>query len=150
MYGRSRATLFLIEKLIVITVFALCAAACVQIFAESFITANDSRNMKNALVAAKNGAERFKAFEDLLETAAALGGGLVDISGCESAVVYYDEDWQESSESGAAYVMRLERVEGEPPYICHLSVETIDREEILSFTVAASAGSSLYISSEQP
>lgn len=150
MYGRSRATLFLIEKLIVITVFALCAAACVQIFAESFIMANDSKNMNNALVAAKNGAERFKAFEDLSETAAALGGGLVYVAGRESAVVYYDEDWQESSESGAAFVMRLELIAGEPPYICQLSVETIGREEILSFTVAANAGGNSYISSEQP
>jgi len=136
MFAKSRTTLFLIEKLIVIVVFALCASACVEIFAESFIMANDSRNMNNALVAAKNGAERFRANEDLSVTAAALGGRFYD-AGNGSAVVYYDEDWHTSGESGAAFAMRLSRIEGEPSYICWLSVEKIDGEEILSFTIAA-------------
>jgi len=136
MPGKSRATLFLIEKLIVITVFALCAAACVEIFTEAFIAADDTRNMNNALIAAKNGAERYKANSDLLETAQALGGRHNN-AGCESVEVYYDKDWLASSESDAAFVMRLSRVDGEPLYICRLSVERIDGEEILSFTAAA-------------
>ena len=136
MYGKSRTTLFLIEKLIVIVVFALCAAASVGIFVEAFIMSNDSRDMNNALIAAKNGAERFRASEDLSGTAEALGGRLYD-AGRESAAVYYDEDWQAVGETGAAYVMRLSRVEGEPSYICRLSVERIDGNEILSFTIAS-------------
>jgi len=136
LFSKSRTTLFLIEKLIVIVVFALCAAACVEIFTEAFLMASDSRNMNYALVAAKNGAERLKANGDMSGTAEALGGRHND-SGLESVIVYYDGDWQASSEAGAAFVMRLSRIEGEPPHLCRLSVEKIGGEEILSFTAAA-------------
>ena len=139
MSGRSRAALFLIEKLIVIAVFALCASAYAGIFVESYITSSDARNLNHALVAAKNGAERYKAFGDVRVAAQSLGG-LVSGAGEEDVIVYYNEDWQVSGEDGAAFVMSIRRVDGEPQFLRELSIEKvagIAGEEILSFTVSA-------------
>ena len=139
MTGRSRAALFLIEKLIVIAVFALCAAACASIFVESFIMSNEAKDLNNALIVAKNGAERFKAYDDLEEVARSLGGDYLS-AWDKSVVVFYDENWRVTMEHLAAYAMTLRPVDGEPSFIRLLTVETVDRKEILSFTVSARAG----------
>jgi len=136
MTGRSRAALSLIEKLIVIVVFALCASACASIFVESYITSGDARDLNHALVAAKNGAERYKAYGDPYATAQSLGGRVSGADG-DCVVVYYDDGWRVSGEDGASYVMSLRSVDGEPQFIRELSVGKVTGEEILSFTVAA-------------
>jgi len=138
MTGRSRTALFLIEKLIVIAVFAICASACVSIFVDSYISSNEAKNLNHALVAAKNGAERFKAYDDLEGMASSLGGEYRN-AGDKSVVVFYDENWRVTLEPGAAYEMSLRLIDGEPNFIRKLTVETVDREEILSFTVSSRA-----------
>jgi len=137
MTGRSRAALFLIEKLIVIAVFALCAAACASIFVEAYITANAAKDMNQALVVAKNGAELFKAYGDPYETAGLLGGEYWILDKDEAIVVFYDKNWRITPEHDAEYVMSLRLIDGEPEYIRKLTVESVARDEILSFTVAA-------------
>jgi len=136
MTGRSRAALFLIEKLIVIAVFALCASACAGIFVEAFITSGDARDLNHALVAAKNGAERYKAYGDAQRTAQSLGGRVYGAYG-ENVAVYYDDNWRVSGEDGAAFVMSLRSIDGEPQFIRELSVDKVTGEEIISFTIAA-------------
>jgi len=44
MVRRSRSTLFLMEQLIVIAVFAICAAACVKILTTSYFMAKQTRD----------------------------------------------------------------------------------------------------------
>ena len=133
MKGRAKALLFLMEQLVVITVFAICAAVCAAIFAASYITAHDARDLNYALIAAKNGAETYKAAGNLEETAEILKGQ-VDSQG--SMIVYFDGDWRASGETGAEYALRFTG-EGPLPYVYELSVQKITGEEIISFTVAA-------------
>jgi len=137
MTGKSRSTLFLIEKLIVILVFALCSVACVEIFVSAYIASNDAKDLNYALVAAKNGAERYKAYDaDMSETARSLGGVF---SGADegAVVVFYDEGWLVSGEQDAVYSMRLRPVGGTSASACELSISKVSGEEILSFMVAA-------------
>ena len=141
MNNRSRSTLFLIEQLIVIAVFALCAAACVRILADSYFTATNSRDLSNALLAAESGAESFKATGGNIGRVAELMRGVSDnVNGSPAAVVYYDRQWNVCGESAAFYklslvcdgpVERLALFEGE------LSVEKITGEELVSLTVVA-------------
>ena len=142
MSGRSRSSLFLIEQLIVITIFAVCASACVKIFVGSYLMANDTRDRNQALVAAKGAAECYKAYGDLEKTAAALTGR--GYNGTDAAArvacVYYDKEWRFCGEKEAAYVLRLRESEGREseryPALCEISVEKITGEELIAFTVA--------------
>ena len=142
MNWRSRSSLFLMEQLIVIAIFAVCACICVNIFIGSFLMANDTRNLNRALAAAKGGAECYKAYGDLKKTAAVLGGS--EHSG-PVAVVYYDTEWRTCGETEAAYVLRLKELHPEKttegnlafPSLCKLSVEKMSGGEIIGFTVAA-------------
>ncbi|MDR0273537.1 MAG: hypothetical protein LBI27_09500 [Clostridiales bacterium] len=64
---KSKSSLFLMEQIVVITVFAICAAVCVKILSLSFIMTDDAVVTRNALLAAENAAESFKAFSGDLE-----------------------------------------------------------------------------------
>ena len=141
-FGRrlQRSSVFLIEQVMAITVFAVCAAVCAGVFAESYYRASDARDVNFALMAAKNGAEAYKAFGNTEEAAAVLGGGAY---GPGEAAVYYDRNWRVCGESSAetAYVLRLAAVEGaDAPLLCDLSVERAAGGELVSFTVAAKGG----------
>ena len=145
MNGRSRSTLFLIEQLIVITIFAVCASVCVNIFIGSYLTANEVRGINHALIAAKNGAECYKEYGDPGKAAAFLSGREHAL-GVSYAVVYYDAGWRVCDVEEAAYMMSLRNVpaneklthEGAKyPLLCELSVEKITGEELIGFTVSA-------------
>ena len=129
MDGRARTSLFLMEQVIAVTVFAVCAAVCAAIFTEAFFTANDAKDINYAIIAAKNGAETYKIYGSPEETAAALGGRAGSPG---SAAVYYDRNWRVCGEPEAAYIMRIN--------LNSLSVERMTGEEIIAFTVAAGAG----------
>ena len=141
MNNRSRSTLFLIEQLIVIAVFALCAAACVRILADSYFTATNSRDLSNALLAAESGAESFKATGGNIDRVAELMRGVTDnVNGSPAAVVYYDSQWKVCGESSAAYRMSLVcgDAAGRPAlFEGELSVEKITGGELVSLTVVA-------------
>jgi Tfp pilus assembly protein PilE len=121
---RSKAGLFLIELLIVLTVFAVCAAVCVRIFTEAHLTAAHSRDTVSALNIARNAAEQFKAqgvFEDSL--------------------YYYCANWERRHDEGdAAFAMRITYVEDAPLLSCVITVSRMTGEEIVSLPAASRRG----------
>ena len=142
MNQRSRSTLFLMEQLIVVAIFAICAAACVRILTASYFMATETREMSNAIRTAESSAECYKAVSgDIGKAAQVLGGSSVSIDGSAAAVVYYNKDWRVCGEGEAHYVLRLvsggdaagaaKLLPGE------LSIEKLTGEEIIAFSVAA-------------
>lgn len=141
MKHRSKSTLFLIELLIAIAVFAACAAICVKILVYSYTMATDGRDLRNALRAAENGAELYKASGGNAEDVAARLGGIVhEEDGAHIVVVFYNRDWRVCEESAASYSMRLVCSEPDGAYAPHhgeLAVLHITGDEIMAFSVAA-------------
>ena len=142
MNNRSRSTLFLIEQLIVVAVFAICASACIRIFTDAYFNANNSKDISSALLIAESGAESFKATSgDLGKVAQMLGGVTDNVNGSSAAVVYYDKQWRPCGESAAIYKLCL--VSGGPDgrfaflKSGELSVEKLTGEELIAFTVMA-------------
>ena len=142
MNTRSRSTLFLIEQLIVVTVFAICAAACVRIIVSAWYMARESRDINNAIHAAESGAESYKAVAgDISKTAGILGGNVRGADG--AAVVYYDSKWRVCPEddADACYMMKL--TSGSPGagdtllVAGELSVARLTGEELITFPLAA-------------
>ena len=140
MSNRSRSTLFLIEQLIVIAVFAVSAAACTGILTSAYFTAMDSRDTSRAILAAENGAESFKATGgDLGKTAQILGGTSGRVDGEAAAIVYFDKQWQTSSEEDAMYRMLLTGVVPDTELdllIGDLFVEKLTGELLIAFPIA--------------
>lgn len=124
---RRKSTLFLVEQLIVIAVFALCAIACISILTTSYFMARDSRDTANALIEAQNCAEAFKAF----------GGNTVF-----GTVVYYDKNWQKTdTENDAEFVLVLDgdvqlQTDGSAFYDGKVSVDKITGKSLVILPVA--------------
>ena len=133
MNGHSRSTLFLMEQLVVILVFAICSAVCVTIFVESYQMERHSLDMNYALLAAGSGAECYKASGgDTRKAAERLSDFSVFSGG--AAAVYYDEDWNPCGEAGAFYVLRITP---ESSLRAEITVGKADGEEFVTLTVAA-------------
>ena len=138
---RSKSTLFLIEQLIVIAVFAICATACIRIVTNAYFLAKDSRDVSNAMIVAQSGVDSFKAVAGDFERAAELLGGTVrNLPNPDTLVVYYNDNWQVSGEGDASYIMLLiadrRYVQPEGLTIGELTVEKISGDELLAISVA--------------
>lgn len=113
------------ELLIVILVFAACAAICVNLFSSSFEIATNAHDTENATTLAENGAECYKAMGGNIEAALDFLGGR-----------YYNEYRLPCSASEATYELRLSEL-SDAPRMCSLSVVRADGVELIAFTVAA-------------
>ncbi len=103
----SKNSLFLMELIIVILVFSISAAACMQIFAAAKRFSLQSEAIAGANLRAQSAAEIFKAANgNLAETARLLGG---EYDGAALSV-YYDADWRVSGE-GAEYTLLISRAQ---------------------------------------
>jgi len=141
MNNRSRSTLFLIEQLIVIAVFALCAAACARILSAAYFSANDSRDLSNAIHTAESCAEAFKAVGGDQEKVTEILGGTLGVNNDVNTVAYYDGDWLVCGKENANYRVVLSVAD---PTIRDtqllagvVSVQKLGGEEIFAITVAA-------------
>ena len=124
--ANSKASLFLMEQVIVLAVFAACAAVCIYILIFSYQTAVDAADAKNALFVAESAAESHKA------VASVLPGGAV--------YVYYDNNWQISNKENASFVLSIIGRQAEHVGLADISVSKIIGGELISLTAARRVG----------
>jgi len=141
MNKQSRSTLFLIEQLIVVAVFAICSAACVRILTYAFFTARESKDVRDAILVAECAAESYKAVSgDIGKVARILGGSSGVIESDDAAIVYYDKQWQVCAVDEADYCLRLINGTSAPSspslFFSDILVEKLTGEELVAFTVA--------------
>ena len=142
MTSRSKSTLFLIEQLIVIAVFAICAAACISILTAAFFKANDTRATSQAIHKAESAAEVFKATGGDVETVANILGGFngTDISGNLFVTVFYDTMWKLSDYTQRSFVLHIVYEQADRNSmvtVAELTVERVTGEELVAFQLAA-------------
>jgi len=125
--NRSKSTLLLIEQIIVIAIFAVCAAVCVNIIASSYLITARAVDTRNALSIAERAADTFKArFGDV-----------------ENTTVHFGEGWMMSGADDAAFVLRLTRNVTERVIFADITMYRVDGDtldELLSLPVAVRRG----------
>ncbi|WP_295586490.1 hypothetical protein [uncultured Oscillibacter sp.] len=133
---RSRAPLVLMEQLVMVLVFALAAALCVQVFAFSDRASRHYADQDRAVAAAQNAAEVLKGCGgDFAEAAGQYGG---DWNGAVWGISY-DGDWQPCQEqSRAAYHVLVTPAESDQPLLgcAQAAVYTASGEMLFSIPVA--------------
>jgi type II secretory pathway pseudopilin PulG len=137
--GHSRSTLFLIEQLVVILIFAICSAVCISIFVESYMMGHRTLEVNNAIRAAGNGAESYKASGgDAQETARVLGGINNQADYDEDLLIYYNDQWNPCEKEQALYVLRIIRLNNPAPslVLAEVTVSRMDGEELFNLRVA--------------
>jgi type II secretory pathway pseudopilin PulG len=109
------------EQLVVIAIFAICAAVCVKIISVAYGMTEDAVDTRHALAAAENAAENFKA-------------GVA-----QAATVYYNENWQPVSAEAALFAMFLEERDDENSRVIFMEISVrriIDDEELIRLSAA--------------
>ena len=95
---KNKAPLALMEQLIMLLVFALAAALCLQVFARSGSVSRRCEAQAFAATAVQNVAETVKHHHGDLS---ALNGG----SDTNQALIGYDAQWQETAPENAEYLI---------------------------------------------
>lgn len=70
---KSKTSLLLMEQLVMLLVFALAAALCLQVFAKAEVISADTAHRDQAVVLARNAAELLKSTDGDLQAVRALG-----------------------------------------------------------------------------
>ena len=139
---RSKSTLPLIEQMIVIAIFAVCAAVCVKILVVSYLITVDAVDTRNALSVAESAAESFKAFEGdtgrIFDVLGEYGSGrFAD----DTVTIFYDSSWGLTNETGASFVLRLSKRDaeiGDAVIFADVMVDRIDQDDQLINLAVAS------------
>ena len=102
---KNKAPLSLMEQIIMLLVFALAAALCLQMFVLSGKMSRHIEAKEHAVTAVQNTAETVKlCLGDEDEYSNVLSGVKTE----NGAVVYYSEDWQKTDENNAEYTVCIE------------------------------------------
>lgn len=125
---RSKAPLSLMEHLVMILVFALAAALCVQAFALADRVSRSNAARDRALTEAQTAVETLKSCGGSFQlTHERLDGSLYDLA--QTIQRAYDEDWNPLPLSGgeeAAYTLTITRAESESAYLGRAEVTVRD------------------------
>lgn len=128
---RSRAPLVLMEQVVMILVFALAAALCVQVFVYADRTSRYHESRDRAIVEAQNAAESIKQ-----------GSAAYFDNGNWKKPVYFDENWQRMQPKTDAkpvtgYALTVVDIK-EDTYIwtAEVRVVTVDGDVLIALPVA--------------
>lgn len=102
---RSKAPLALMEQMVMLLVFALASALCLQAFVKSDAISLKNGNRSKAALAAQNTAEAIQHCGGDLEHALAGAGELLGAVPKEGKLrIAYDEDWNMTEGEGTFYL----------------------------------------------
>lgn len=134
---RSKAPLVMMEQVIMVLIFALAAALCLQTFVLAGKMSDRLEAENRAVVEAQNAAETLKA-GGLSKYMEEYGANQKE----NSYVVLFDENWGiVREEEQAEYFITLSFEETENPYVwrANIVVAVIGGEELFSLPVAGQA-----------
>ncbi len=132
---KNKAPLSLIEQVIMILVFALTAAFCLQGFALASKISLHQEIQSKSVIAVQNAAEILKNTAGDLEASASKLGGFVND---HTWTIPYDASWQPiSAQDDYAYLLSVSIYDSGVPYLGTANIRIIhDNEVVFTITTA--------------
>lgn len=131
---KSKAPLALMEQLVMVLVFALAAALCLQVFVLSDRMSHQNEARDHAVVMVQNAAETLKRCGGDLEESAVRYGGTWDGTRWQLG---YDADWAPTEPAESTYLVQAALRETEDPLLGSAVVTAQDEDgaELFAVTV---------------
>ena len=128
---KSKAPLILMEQMVMLLVFALAAALCLQAFVSSDGASSRSEQRDRAVTLCQEAAEAIRHSGGDPEHALSRAAELLNTTCGEYSEVYplqinYNEDWTRSEDRNYAYCLRAHGLESEVPGLCKALVKVTD------------------------
>ena len=132
---KSKAPLALMEQLVMVLVFALAAALCLQVFVLSDQMSRRGAVRDQAVVRVQNAAEMLKSCGGDLEKCADLLGGSSDGTQWQVA---YDAGWQQTNAEESTYLVQADLVDEDEPLLgsAVVSAQAVDGDMLVEVTVS--------------
>lgn len=102
-FRKSKTSLFLMELIITIMFFSVCAAVCLQLFVKTHLLGKDTMELNHAVAEAQCFAEIMRGTDGSIQKITALYPDAVS-DGESFFEVYYDEQFIKCDYSNAAYI----------------------------------------------
>lgn len=132
---RSKTPLAMMEQLVMVLVFALAAALCLQVFVFSDQTSRFNEARDHAVLEAQNAAEALKSGNDSYFSAMSAAE-----DGNGGYVLIYDDNWQSlpavSAESAYCLTVRYTESGRANLWAAEVTVSTADGQELFHLPVA--------------
>lgn len=133
---RSRSGLLVIELIIAVGVFSLCAAICVGLFVQADTISRESAALGQAVSLSQNTAERYKTVGGDLEQLAHMLNTSCGTDG--TLEIAFDQDWQPTQEQTACYRLTIIPQSAEGLHKAELCVQdTQTGQTLLALPLAA-------------
>ena len=132
---KSKAPLALMEQILMVLVFALAAALCLQIFVFGSQVSRRSEARDSAMLVVQNAAEVLKVNRGNMQLCARLLGGE---NNADVWQIGYDADWQETNSDAAEYLVRAVPVATNDPLLgcADVFAQTVDGDSLFQVRVA--------------
>ena len=132
---RNKSHLALMEQLIMLMVFAIAAALCLQIFALSGRISKNIETRDRAIIAVQNAAESIKISNGDFGKCASFYGGTASE---DSWNIYYDANWEIASSDSAVYCITANISDNDTAYLgtADVSAATLDGEVLFKVTAS--------------
>lgn len=133
---KSKAPLALMEQLVMLLVFALAAALCLQVFILSDQMSRRCEERDRAVTVVQNAAETLKSCRGDLDASVGILGGASDGSEWR---IGYDADWQQVPADQAVYqVLATPEQQAENALIgtAEVLAKTVEGEQLFQLTVS--------------
>ncbi len=116
MHKKSRTSLFLMELIISILLFAVASAVCIQLFVHTHLTGLHTKALQFATLETQNIAEQIR-------------GGIVEIA---STTYYYSDTFEKcSTEDTASYSIEVTADEADDLMSVTIQVTDLEKNEVL-------------------
>lgn len=131
----SKAPLALMEQIIMLLVFALSAALCLQVFALSGRISHEMEDRAYAVTQVRNAAESIKISGGDLEKHAEIFGGKTEDGSWKA---FYNEEWDPVSEENAVYTVEAVPTETENEFLGAAEISAFEKngKELFKLKVA--------------
>ncbi len=132
---KSKAPLALMEQILMVLVFALAAALCLQMFVFASQVADRCEAKDRAVLVVQNAAEVWKMnCGDPQKCVQQLGGE----SSADGWYIEYNADWEETSNGDAEYLVRAVPVASNDPLLgcADISAQTVDGDCLFQVSIA--------------
>jgi len=133
---KTKAPLALIELTIMILIFSLAAALCLQAFAWSDLTSSRILEQDQAVLQTETAAEVIKGCRGDFAEAAELLYGYCSEDG-NALTVYFDKEWAVTDETDGAYRVEAVSIESDADFLGRAEVSAVNStdEELFNITV---------------
>lgn len=132
--NKSKSSLFLMELILAILIFAITSAICIQIFVKAHIVSQETQELNQSVTLCTSAAELFYGYDgNLSKIQKQLDGLGLSEAGTGSLTLYYDKDFMLCTKADGMYELSIINAKEDNLLNSDISIRKVDDTEDIYF-----------------